>query len=145
MTPADPHQPPSPSKYDDRPGGSDRQFGLVFAAFFAAVALWPWVSGGSLRLWPLPLALGFGLVAGLAPRALGPLNAVWTRFGLVLNAVVSPIVLAVIFFVGFVPIGLVLRALGRRPLPLKRDPSAPSYWVVREPPGPPPETMTQQF
>jgi hypothetical protein len=34
---------------------------------------------------------------------------------------------------------------GRDPLHLKFDRQAGSYWVVREPPGPAPETMTQQF
>jgi hypothetical protein len=28
---------------------------------------------------------------------------------------------------------------------LRRDPNAASYWIIREPPGPAPETMRQQF
>jgi hypothetical protein len=38
-----------------------------------------------------------------------------------------------------------MRLLGRDLLSLKLDRQAQSYWVVREPPGPAPETMIRQF
>jgi hypothetical protein len=38
-----------------------------------------------------------------------------------------------------------MRALGKDPLRLRRDPEAKTYWIDREPPGPAPETMTEQF
>jgi hypothetical protein len=38
-----------------------------------------------------------------------------------------------------------MRALGKRPLGLAFDKDAKSYWITREPPGPAPETMTNQF
>jgi hypothetical protein len=40
---------------------------------------------------------------------------------------------------------LVLRALGKDLLRLKRDPKADSYWIAREPPGPAPGSMSKQF
>ena len=44
------------------------------------------------------------------------------------------------FFGTVLPIGLVMRALGKDLLRLKREPDADSYWIVRAPPGPAPET-----
>jgi hypothetical protein len=38
-----------------------------------------------------------------------------------------------------------MRLAGKDPLKLKRDAAAASYWVDREPPGPPPTSMTNQF
>jgi hypothetical protein len=35
--------------------------------------------------------------------------------------------------------------LGKDLLRLKREPGADSYWIVRQPPGPAPETMKDQF
>jgi hypothetical protein len=58
---------------------------------------------------------------------------------------VNPIVLGLIYGLAMVPIGLLMRATGRDPLSLKLDPQAASYWVVREPPGPAPDTMINQF
>jgi hypothetical protein len=43
------------------------------------------------------------------------------------------------------PTGLVRRALGNDLLRLRRDPSVPSYWILRVPPGPSPASMKNQF
>jgi hypothetical protein len=41
--------------------------------------------------------------------------------------------------------GLIVRAAGKDLLQLKRNTAATSHWVVRDPPGPTPESMTKQF
>ena len=38
-----------------------------------------------------------------------------------------------------------MRLAGKDPLRLRREPDAPSYWIVRDPPGPTPESMSDQF
>jgi hypothetical protein len=38
-----------------------------------------------------------------------------------------------------------MRAIGKDLLRLKQEPEAESYWIVRAPPGPAPETMKDQF
>jgi hypothetical protein len=73
------------------------------------------------------------------------LNRVWLRLGLVLYKVVSPIAMGLVFVTTVVPIGLVMRALGKDPLRLRRDSHAASYWIQRDPPGPAPDTMKNQF
>ena len=50
--------------------------------------------------------------------------------GVVLHKIVSPVVLGVLFFLIFLPYGLVMRLMGRDPLPLKLDPDATSYRVT---------------
>ena len=59
------------------------------------------------------------------PRILAPLNRLWLKFGLLLYKVMNPLVLGLLFFVTIMPIGLVMRALGKDFLRLKRDPAAP--------------------
>jgi hypothetical protein len=85
------------------------------------------------------------MVAWLSPAALAPLNRVWTRFGLLLHRIVSPVVLGVMFFVVVTPMGLIMRALGKDPLRLRFDRDARSYWIDRRPPGPAPDTLNNQF
>ncbi len=126
-------------------GSSDRSFGLVFAAVFLAGGLWPLLRGGTPRVWALVVAGAF-LIASLArPSLLAPLNRLWTRFGLLLNKVTTPIVMGVLFYLVVTPTGLLMRLFGKDPLRLSRDQEADSYWIKREPPGPSPETMTNQF
>lgn len=125
--------------------GSDRSFGLVFAAFFAVVALLPLVHSGAPRLWALAVAAAFGAVALAVPRWLRPLNRVWFAFGMLLHHIVNPVVMAVMFYGAILPMALLLRALGKDLLRLKREPEAMSYWIVRTPPGPAPHSMNKQF
>jgi hypothetical protein len=84
-------------------------------------------------------------VALLWPAVLAPLNRIWTRFGLLLHRIVSPVVLGVMFFGVVTPMGLVMRALGKDPLRLRFDPAARTYWIERRPPGPAPDTLNNQF
>lgn len=126
-------------------GSSNRTFGLVFAAVFVIIGVLPAVLGRSMRLWSLALAALFFAIALAAPGLLGPLNRLWTRFGLLLHRIVSPVVLGIMFFLVVTPIGLVMRAFGKDPLRLRFDKGARSYWVDRIPPGPPPESLSDQF
>jgi hypothetical protein len=131
---------------DEAPeGGSNRNFGIVFGVFFAILAIlnywhgrtaWPWWLGGSL------VFLG---LSWLLPSCLRPLNAVWTRFGLVLSRITQPIVMALIFFSSIVPAGLIARSLGKDLLRLRLDKSSPTYWIKRTPPGPASDSFKNQF
>lgn len=124
--------------------GSERAFGIVFAIVFALIALWPLLGGGGVRPWAAATGAAFLGAAFLAPRALRPLNVLWFRFGMLLHRIVSPIVMGFLFFVTVTPIALLMRALGKDLLRLRRS-DAKSYWIERDPPGPPPESMTKQF
>ena len=84
-------------------------------------------------------------MALLYPAALKPLNRLWLKFGLLLHKVVNPIMMAFVFFGTVLPTGLIMRVLGKDPLRLKRQPEADSYWIDRQPPGPAPESMKDQF
>jgi hypothetical protein len=124
---------------------SDRGFGFTFAGFFALVALWPLWRGGSVRLWALAVAAGFLVAALVWPGLLAPLNRAWARLGLILHRIVNPIVMGAIFYGAITPMGLVMRWARRDALRLRRDPLASTYWIERRPPGPAPDTMTNQF
>jgi hypothetical protein len=124
---------------------SERSFGLVFAGFFLLLGVLSlWRAGNSWQLW-WPLAALFALAAYAAPRLLAPLNRLWAAFGRLLHAIVSPVILAILFYACITPIGVLMRLAGRDPLRRKFEPAAKSYWIAREPPGPTPETFRHQF
>jgi hypothetical protein len=126
-------------------GSSDRTFGLVFTAVFLIVGAFPLLSGGTPRLWSFGVAAVILIIALAAPRLLAPLNRAWMKFGLLLNSIVSPLVLGVLFYLVFLPIGGLIRLFGGELLRLRLQPDAKSYWIERQPPGPAPETMKNQF
>jgi hypothetical protein len=125
--------------------GSSRSFGLVFGALLALIGLLPAARGGELRLWALSLAALMLSLAFFAPGVLQPLNLAWSRLGLLLNRIVSPVVMAVVFYGAITPIALLSRRSGKSSLNLRREPAAKSYWIARNPPGPAPDTLKNQF
>jgi len=126
-------------------GSSDRGFGLVFAAFFALLgALALWHDNPHWYVW-VALAAAMLLVAYTVPRVLAPLNWLWTRLGLILFKVISPLALGVIYFGTMLPMAMYLRLRKKDILRLKYDLQAASYWIPREPPGPDSESMKNQF
>ena len=126
-------------------GPSDRNTGIVFAVFFALVCIAPLRKGLPPRLWALALAAAFGVLALVVPRALHPLNVAWMKLALMMQKIVQPVVLGILFYGFFTPLGLIMKAMGKATLPLNWDQGAATYWIERVPPGPAPSTMTDQF
>jgi Saxitoxin biosynthesis operon protein SxtJ len=114
---------------------SERKFGLVFAALFAAIGLWPGMEGQPPRLWAIAIAFGFAALASIRPAALRTPNAIWFRLGLALGAVMNPVVMALLYVTTFLPTGLFLRLRKVDLLQLQRDPERSSYWTVCEAPS----------
>jgi hypothetical protein len=115
---------------DEGPVSSNRSFGLTFAGAFAvlgAISLW---RGGLERgAWELGLAVGLLAVAAFLPGMLAPLNRAWALIGRWLNHVVNPLLIIVLFYGVVTPVGLAMRAVGKDPLRLRRDPQSSSYWI----------------
>lgn len=126
-------------------GSSDRAFGIVFTVLFLAIGLWPLIDGAEAQIWSLVVASLILATALVRPALLAPFNLAWMKFGILLHKITNPIIMGLIFFLAVTPTALIMRALGKDPLRRKFDPSAESYWIERDPPGPEPETMKQQF
>jgi hypothetical protein len=124
---------------------SNRSFGLVFGGVFALLAFWSWHKSGA--WWPVHLCISAlcTFLAVFFSDVLAPANRIWTKLGLLLARIVNPIVMGLIFFVIFTPIAMLLRARGKDLLGLKFDRNASSYWISRDPPGPAPQSMKEQF
>jgi predicted membrane metal-binding protein len=124
---------------------TDRSFGLTFAVVFTLVGAWLLWKGNRLAVPSFGVAAVFALLAFTVARVLHPLNVVWMHFGLLLNKIVSPVVMGVIFFLVFAPVGIFFRLTGRDALRRTFERDLPSYWIDRSPPGPDGKTLPRQF
>jgi hypothetical protein len=125
---------------------SERSFGVVFSIFFLVVSVWPVVfNGAGPRPWALVAAVLMGLTTWLAPYKLKSANIAWHKLGLLLGRIVSPIALAIIFFLVITPIGFIARLCGKVFLKIQKEPKALTYWQERTPPGPAPDSLNRQF
>jgi len=116
---------------------SDRSFGWTFTGVFALGALfYPWV---------LALAAVTAAVTLARAQWLAPFKRAWMTLGEALHGVVSPLVLGLVYFGVFTPVGVAMRLAGRDALARRFERAVPSYWVRREPPGPKDDSFRDLF
>lgn len=124
---------------------SNRSFGLLFVVVFALAAAWAWWRSSTwLTVWLLALMVTIAITIA-APRLLMPLNRMWRKLGEILHALVSPVVLGILFYGVVAPFGVARRWLGGDPLARTFEPQRETYWVDRTPPGPSSDSFPHQF
>ena len=89
------------------------------------------MSGGSLRIWPIPISLIFLTLGLFKSKLLNPLNIVWVKFGELIGRIIAPLVMAIIYFIIVTPIGLFMRLIGKDLLNIKFTKNS-SYWIKRK-------------
>jgi hypothetical protein len=126
-----------------------RRFGLaVGGVLFAAGAWFAWRSGTPAAPAPaILLAVGSLLVisGSVAPSALRWPFLAWMGLALVLGAVMTRVILTLVYFLVVTPVGLVMRALGRDPMHRRADPDADTYWIRRDPDDDPRKRLTRYW
>ena len=122
-----------------------RKFGFIASIFFGCLCV--------LGLWmkkPLPAYLfGFLFILGLGfmliPTQLKPVHAAWLKVAHLLGRIVTTLILALAYYVVITPSALIKRLFGGRPLPVKPDKEALSYWVNRADPAQPKERFLKRY
>jgi len=108
-----------------------RKFGITMALVIALLfgLFFPWVFSNNIPYWPWIVAAVFTLLALVLPMKLAVIHKLWMKFGHIIGAVNTKIILSIVFFLVFTPMALLFKLLGKDPL--KRDianKSLTSYW-----------------
>ena len=111
--------------------GTERNFGLVFAAVFVIISFYPLWFGKNMHLWACIIAFIFLFLAIFLPKVLILPNKLWFKLGSFLGAIVSPIIMGMIFFLTVTPTGIIMRLLGKDLLHQKLNKSKKSYWIKK--------------
>jgi hypothetical protein len=110
---------------------SNISFGILFFVIFLIISLWPLFKENDLRIWSFIISILFLILSILNSKILSPIKRVWIRFGELLGKIISPIVLAVVFFIVITPIGLFMKILRKDLLNIKFTKDK-SYWIKRD-------------
>lgn len=122
------------NQIESNPAASElRKFGYVMALFFALVfgVFVPWWWSLKWAYWPWCVAFLFLVLAIVKPSALGIFYKYWMRLGRILEWVNVRIVLGVVFFLVFMPLGMIMRLFGKDTLQKKWDKQATTYRVAK--------------
>lgn len=102
-------------------GGVLLVLGLLF--YLRHKPAWSWFA------WPGLMLLVAGVVS---PRSLKWPYVVWMTVGLALGAIISTVLLLILFYAVVTPIAAVARLMGKDFLGRKLDSTVESYWIPRD-------------
>lgn len=108
-----------------------RKFGIMlFIALSILGGLFLWEKGnvGFLFVGISGLFLLLGLTI---PNYLSYIYVFWMKLAVLLGFIMNHLILALMYYVIFTPIGLVMRLVGRDPLRIKLDKHTKSYWIEK--------------
>ncbi len=127
---------------------SNRKFGIFFSFIFFILTSFIFYKNNFnfnyyflISLILLMLTIFFTV---FSPSKLLFFNIMWFKLGMLLNRIVSPIVLGIIFYCIFSPIAIITRVFGRDELKLKKR-SVETYWIERNPSDIEPSSFKDQF
>jgi hypothetical protein len=114
-------------------------FGALFMLFFAiigGVIAWRF-SGIAVAKWMWGIAALITAVYYALPPVRRPLYLGWMYAAYPIGWVISHVLLALIYYLVFTPIGFIMRSIGHDPLSRKYDRAASTYWIEHRPGGDP--------
>ena len=122
-----------------------REFALIMAIGITLIfsGLFPWLAERPIPSWPVISGVVLLVVAIIMPIALFPLHWLWMKIGAVLGWINTRILLTIIFYLIFMPVGLIMRLFGNDPMRRRLDPDAESYRILSKPI--PPEKLERPF
>ena len=127
---------------------SNRKFGIFFSFIFFILTSFIFYKNNFnfnyyflISLILLMLTIFFTV---FSPSKLLFFNIMWFKLGMLLNRIVSPIVLGIIFYCIFSPFAIITRDFGRDELKLKKR-SVETYWIERNPSDIEPSSFKDQF
>ncbi len=123
-----------------------REFGFVVGGMLLLIAcLSAWKHGWVWNYWLIGPGAVLTAVGAVFPAVLLPLQKVWMGLALVMGAVMSRVILSLLFFVILTPLALILRAQGKRFLGRGAEASADTYWNLRGPESADPKRCERQY
>ena len=111
---------------------SEKSFAMVFGILFLFTSGFFYKDSHLIGLSFFIIAIMIFLTGFFKPSYLKKANLYWFKFGLLLGGIISPIVMAVIYFLIIFPTGILLKLFNKDPLLKKINKSKSSYWITRK-------------
>ena len=122
---------PKASNVPEVSNAQARKTALVVAVVFLGIALWNVYRGRTTQVTIFGGIAGVITLIGLIPVAARAFHRFWMGIAAVLGFINSRILLSLLYYGLFTPVGLVRRLMGRDPMKRRGTPQS-SYWVTRE-------------
>ncbi|MCX5703093.1 MAG: SxtJ family membrane protein [Candidatus Omnitrophica bacterium] len=109
-----------------------RKFGITMATAFLVITAFILFRHKRIVLSTASISVIFFVLAFILPSLLKPIYIFWMRLAFVLSWINTRLILCVMFYLIFAPVGLVMRLFGVDLLDRKIEKNKESYWKDKE-------------
>ncbi|MDP2939859.1 MAG: SxtJ family membrane protein [Candidatus Omnitrophota bacterium] len=109
-----------------------RKFGLTMGVVFLIITLFILFKHKNYNLTTLIVSAVFFVITLTVPIFLKPIYVIWMRLAYVLSWINTRLILFLLFYLIFTPIGLIMKLFGADLLERKIDKSQDSYWIKQD-------------
>ena len=111
---------------------SNRSFGAVFTIFLVIINSIFYFHYNIISPILIFFFIFFLTFTIFLPRYLYVLNKVWTKFGLMLGKITTPIIISLIYFISVAPFGILFRCINVDFLKQKYNKKQETYWINKK-------------
>jgi len=111
---------------------SEKQFGLIFLFVLLVLLFFDYTKENKINFFIILIICLLLAFIFLFPNLLYWPNKIWIKLGIFLGRFTSPIMLFIMFYFIFLPIGIIYKCFGNDPLKRKLDKNIISYWETRK-------------
>lgn len=122
-----------------------RKFGTVALLFFGSLCALGFITNKPIPAYLFGFLSFLGLGFVLIPSPLKPVYIAWLKIAHLIGRIITTLMLAFAYYLVITPSALIKRLFGGRPLPVKPDKNASSYWVDRSEPAQPKERFLKRY
>ena len=109
----------------------NKQFGYLFFFVLICISIFNFFNSNKINYILIFLSLIFLIITIFKPILFDGISNIWIKFGELLGVFISPIVMALIFFLFLTPLSFIVRLIGKDLLNTKFS-KQKSYWIKRE-------------
>ena len=109
----------------------NKQFGYLFFFVFSFISIFNFLNSNKINYILILLSIIFLIITIVKPMLFDGISNIWIKFGELLGVFISPIVMALIFFLFLTPLSFIVRLIGKDLLNTKFS-KQKSYWIKRE-------------
>jgi hypothetical protein len=107
------------------------QFIYLMCLIFLIFAFLPVLKSEKINIIFIILPFVIFLMNVFFPKLFTPIFLAWMFIGKILEKIIPPIIMSIIFFTLFLPIGFFLKLIGKDLLNKKFEKEKESYWIIR--------------
>lgn len=122
-----------------------RKFGVIALVFFGSLCALGFFTNKSIPIYLFGFLSILGLGFIVIPSPLRPVYTAWLKVAHLIGKIVTALVLTFAYYLVITPSALIKRLFGGRPLPVKPDSKASSYWIDRIEPAQPKERFLKRY